>query len=84
MEEGVDIALRVRPTLDDSGSLVVKNLGMTKTFLVTSPEHLKRQGTPKSVQDLASLDSIRPSGIPLVVAEIVVERVSSPRTASTF
>src|SRR5512132_3477226 len=25
VQEGVDIALRVRPTLDDSGSLVVKN-----------------------------------------------------------
>src|SRR3982751_6006544 len=27
VQEGVDIALRVRATLDDSGSLVVKNLG---------------------------------------------------------
>ncbi len=63
VEEGVDIALRVRATLDDSGSLVVKNLGMTKTFLVTSPEHLKRQGAPESVQDLANLDSISMSAV---------------------
>ena len=27
VEEGIDIALRVRPTLEDSGSLIVKNLG---------------------------------------------------------
>jgi DNA-binding transcriptional LysR family regulator len=63
VEEGIDIALRVRPSLDDSGSLVVKNLGLTKTFLVTSPQHLARQGTPKSVQELASLDSISMSAV---------------------
>jgi len=63
VEEGIDIALRVRPTLDDSGGLVVKNLGRTQTFLVTSPGHLKRQGTPQSVQDLAKMDSISMSAV---------------------
>ena len=34
VEEGVDVALRVRQTLDDSGSLVVKRLAVSQTLLV--------------------------------------------------
>jgi DNA-binding transcriptional LysR family regulator len=63
VEEGVDVALRVRATLDDSGSLVVKNLGLTRTYLVASPELLQRQGTPKTPQDLSRLDSISMSAV---------------------
>jgi DNA-binding transcriptional LysR family regulator len=44
VEEGVDVALRVRATLDDSGSLVVKKLGNTNTYLVASPAQLQRHG----------------------------------------
>ncbi len=58
VEEGFDVALRVRSTLEDSGSLVIKNLGLTHGFLVASPAQLERQGRPGSVQDLASLDTI--------------------------
>ncbi|MGH8832109.1 MAG: LysR substrate-binding domain-containing protein, partial [Polaromonas sp.] len=58
VEEGIDIALRVRPTLDDSGSLVVKQLGATCTHLLASPEQLRRQGTPATPEDLARLDTI--------------------------
>ena len=58
VEEGVDIALRVRPTLDDSGSLVVKQLGATGGFLLASPEQLRRQGTPTTPQELAMLDTV--------------------------
>lgn len=63
VEEGVDVALRVRPTLDDSGSLVVKNLGLTQTFLVASPAQLRRQGQPASPDDLARLDTVSMSAI---------------------
>jgi DNA-binding transcriptional LysR family regulator len=63
VEEGVDVALRVRPTLDDSGSLVVKNLGLTQTFLVASPAQLKRQGVPASPGDLTRLDTVSMSAI---------------------
>ena len=63
VEEGVDVALRVRPTLDDSGSLVVKNLGLTKTFLVASPAQLNRQGQPATLPDLARLDTVSMSAI---------------------
>ncbi|MCJ0763162.1 LysR family transcriptional regulator [Variovorax terrae] len=58
VEEGVDVALRVRPTLDDSGSLVVKQLGSGGTVLVASPAQLERQGRPAGPQDLAGLDTV--------------------------
>ena len=58
VEEGVDIALRVRPTLDDSGSLVVKQLGATCGHLLASPEQLGRQGTPLAPEDLVRLDTV--------------------------
>ena len=63
VEEGVDVALRVRATLEDSGSLVVKNLGLTQTFLVASPALLARQGQPASPQDLARLESVSMSAV---------------------
>lgn len=58
VEEGVDIALRVRPTLDDSGSLVVKQLGATAGHLLASPAQLRRQGVPATPEDLARLDTV--------------------------
>jgi DNA-binding transcriptional LysR family regulator len=58
VEEGIDVALRVRPTLDDSGSLVIKNLGATHGQLLASPAQLQRQGVPAGPQDLARLDTI--------------------------
>lgn len=58
VEEGVDVALRVRTTLEDSGSLVVKNLGFSTTYLVASPSQLQRQGHPASPQALAVMDSV--------------------------
>jgi DNA-binding transcriptional LysR family regulator len=58
VEEGFDVALRVRLTLDDSGSMVVKNLGPTHALLVASPALIARQGQPHSPQDLARLDTV--------------------------
>lgn len=61
VEEGFDVALRVRPTLDDSGSLVVKNFGSTQTLLVGSPAQLARQRRPTTVADLDRLDTVNMS-----------------------
>lgn len=58
VEEGIDIALRVRPTLDDSGSLVVKQLGASCSYLLASPELLRRQGAPATPEDLKKLDTV--------------------------
>lgn len=58
VQEGVDVALRVRPTLDDSGTLIVKRLGDTAGLLVASPALLQRMGPPSSVEDLKRLPTI--------------------------
>ena len=58
VEEGFDVALRVRPTLDDSGSMVIKNFGPSSTLLVGSPDQLARQGKPAKPQDLERLDTV--------------------------
>lgn len=58
VEEGVDVALRVRPSLDDSGSMVVKRLDEVRPLLVASPTQLERQGTPTSISDLALMDTV--------------------------
>ncbi|UCU97584.1 LysR substrate-binding domain-containing protein [Acidovorax radicis] len=58
VEEGIDVALRVRPSVDDSGSMVVKRLDHATQILVASPDLLMRQGTPETLEDLARIDSI--------------------------
>lgn len=58
VDEGVDIALRVRPSLAESGSLVVKRLGSSQTVLLASPALLARQGWPEQPSDLGLLDSV--------------------------
>ncbi|MDP2408083.1 MAG: LysR family transcriptional regulator [Hydrogenophaga sp.] len=58
VEEGVDVALRVRTTLDDSGSLVIKRLGDDAPVLVASPALLARQGTPATLEELGRLESM--------------------------
>lgn len=63
VEEGFDVALRVRPTLDDSGSLVVKNFGLTRTLLVASPTQLARQGRPVTWAELQTLDTVSMSTV---------------------
>jgi DNA-binding transcriptional LysR family regulator len=58
VQDGVDVALRVRGTLEDSGSLVVKNLGTTNGLLVASPAQLNREGRPQAVDDLQRLSTL--------------------------
>jgi DNA-binding transcriptional LysR family regulator len=58
VQDGVDVALRVRSTLDASGSLVVKNLGMTQGLLVASPALLQRHGQPDTVEGLDRLPTL--------------------------
>lgn len=58
VQEGVDIALRVRADVEDSASLIVKDLGPVQTVLVASPELLRQCGKPSSFADLAHLPTI--------------------------
>ena len=63
IEEGVDIALRVRPSLEDSASLVVKNFGQSRTLLVASPQQMQRQWQPTGPEQLAGLDTVAMSAV---------------------
>jgi len=58
VQEGVDVALRVRSVLDDSGTLVIKNLGATHGVLVASPQLLQRFGAPQQVEALHHLPTV--------------------------
>ena len=58
VEEGLDVALRVRTTLDDSASMVVKRLDDAVQVLVASPALVARHGMPDSLEALALFDSI--------------------------
>ncbi|MGB7398897.1 LysR substrate-binding domain-containing protein [Castellaniella sp.] len=58
VSERVDIALRVRLSLDDSGSAIIKRLGRGSTWLIASPELLQRVGRPEQPADLKRFDAV--------------------------
>ncbi|WP_298012866.1 LysR family transcriptional regulator [uncultured Castellaniella sp.] len=58
VSERVDIALRVRQSLEDSGSAVIKRLGLSHGVLVASPELLRRLGRPVQPADLERFDAV--------------------------
>jgi DNA-binding transcriptional LysR family regulator len=69
IEEGVDVALRVRPVIEESASLVARRLGVGRLFLVASPTLLAGHGVPKTPAELARyplLTMSRPDGRGLV------------------
>ena len=53
INEGIDVALRVRSKLDDDGSLVMRSFGQIQELLVASPSYLKRAGRPSAPEELA-------------------------------
>lgn len=63
VQEGVDVALRVRANLEDSGSLVIKPLGVTRGVLVASPRLLQRFGVPQSTGELRHLPTVAMSAV---------------------
>ena len=52
INEGIDVALRVRTSLDDDGSLVMRSFGQVQELLVASPAYLKRMGSPRTPDEL--------------------------------
>ena len=44
INEGIDVALRVRTKLDDDGSLVMRSFGQIQELLVASPDYLRAHG----------------------------------------
>jgi DNA-binding transcriptional LysR family regulator len=90
IDEGVDVAIRVRDALDSDADMQVKIIGRSGRLLVASPAFLEKHGRPATPQDLAALPTISQSeraGVdswPLVDeagAEHIVTH--EPRVAST-
>jgi len=54
INEGFDVAIRVRTRLDDDGSLVMRSFGQIQELMVASPKYLDRAGRPQDPSDLAS------------------------------
>ncbi|MDO4709986.1 MAG: LysR family transcriptional regulator [Pseudomonadota bacterium] len=52
IQEGFDVALRVRSKLDDDGSLVMRSFGHDQLLLVASPDYLRQHGRPQNPEDL--------------------------------
>jgi len=52
LNEGIDVALRVRDSLDNDGNLVMRNFGQTTAVLVASPDYLDRKGRPQHPNEL--------------------------------
>lgn len=53
INEGVDVAIRVRSKLDEDGSLVMRSFGQIQELLVASPAYLDRAGRPIVPEELA-------------------------------
>lgn len=53
IQEGFDVALRVRSQLNDDGEMVARSFGQLRELLVASPRYLDRVGRPKQPADLA-------------------------------
>lgn len=58
VEEGVDLALRVRTEVQDSATLVAKRFGPSRGLLVASPSLLQRHGPITAPADLEGLDTV--------------------------
>ena len=54
INEGIDVALRVRTRLNDDGSLILRSFAQINEFLVASPRYLERSGRPRHPVDLAA------------------------------
>jgi DNA-binding transcriptional LysR family regulator len=58
VEEGVDMALRVRTTVEDSATLAARRFGLSRSLLVMNAERLRAHGPLAGPDDLARLDTV--------------------------
>jgi len=58
VEEGVDIALRVRPVIEESGTLAARTFGASRGLLVALPALLGAHGPVAQPSDLAGLPTV--------------------------
>jgi DNA-binding transcriptional LysR family regulator len=64
IEEGVDIAIRIRSQLDTDADLQLKMIGQTGGVLVASPQFVARYGAPARPQDLSAFATVALSDRP--------------------
>ena len=55
IEEQVDVAIRIRDSLDTDSEMQMRRIGTSRRLLVASPALLKAHGAPKAAGDLAGL-----------------------------
>lgn len=71
VEEGMDLALRVRAQIEESATLAARTFGISRGLLVCTPALLAAQGPVHGPEDLARLDTVAMSaadargGLPL-------------------
>jgi DNA-binding transcriptional LysR family regulator len=58
IEEGIDIAVRVRERLDSDADLQVKIVGRTAQVMVASPDFVSAYGQPATPQDLSKFPTL--------------------------
>ncbi len=58
INEGFDVAIRVRTKFDDDGSLIMRSFGQIQELLVASPRYLDGAGRPSVPEDLAAHTSM--------------------------
>jgi DNA-binding transcriptional LysR family regulator len=58
VEEGVDIALRVRSAIEDSATLAARRFGLSRGLLVMTAARMREQGPVNGPDDLARLDTV--------------------------
>jgi DNA-binding transcriptional LysR family regulator len=58
VEEGVDIALRVRSAIEDSATLAARRFGLSRGLLVMTAARMREQGPVNGPEDLARLDTV--------------------------
>ncbi|HEY3813904.1 MAG TPA: LysR family transcriptional regulator [Caulobacteraceae bacterium] len=58
IEEGVDVALRVRTQLDTDAALKIRVLGRERVLIVASPAFVAAHGKPQTPRDLEALPTL--------------------------
>jgi DNA-binding transcriptional LysR family regulator len=58
IEEGIDVAIRVRTRLDTDAALKMRVLGRERVLLVASPDFIGRHGAPTAPADLKALPTL--------------------------
>jgi DNA-binding transcriptional LysR family regulator len=55
IEEGIDVAVRIRERLDTDGDLLMRRIGVSRRVIVASPDFIRAHGEPRQPQELVGL-----------------------------